>query len=188
MCVRNPCAPIKTCPWQSALSSDACVFSYVFIIQSVLQADSNRAHKGWSSLRKEALKAERGTLHRLVCLSTSDCWALILCALYSCVSPVWMNVNGIIPQASALSFPPTSHWQARFWSSPYVELISNLLNHDDSINQRMSFFFFFLFFFCARCVAIFSFHQGMTSTLGGHRKGDKVWLFVQVSRKLLCYS
>lgn len=91
--------------------------------------------------RKEPLKTERGTFHRLVCLSTSDCLALILYILYSCVSPVWMNVNGIIPQASVLSFPPTSHCQARFWSSPYVELISNLLNHDDLINQRMSFFF-----------------------------------------------
>lgn len=41
-----------------------------------------------------------------------------------------------------------------FWSSPYMELISNLLNHDDSINQRMWVFFFF--FPVARCVAIFT--------------------------------
>lgn len=110
----------------------------------------------------------------------SDCSALIfyttlwIPSLNECAA-----LNGIIPQASVLLFPPTAF--QRFWSSPYVELISNLFKRDNSIKQRMSFFLLF----SAGCIAIFSFYSRMKCTLDA-TVGNKVWLRIWFLQCWVC--
>lgn len=91
------------------------------------------------------------------CLWTlsTKCAALIFYTMYSCGFPVWMNVQLLM----GLSHKPQCSYSLRHPSSafdPYVELISNPLERDDSIKQRMSFFFSSPSSFSAYCVAIFS--------------------------------